>query len=257
MSNQTHYTELEGKDMYGVVGLYRIGRCFGLRANDNTFIKLFQFRNDHEGRHMNVCPSREINVKCKTGEIGTVILNVDHVPFGGLIPYGERYFPCECPVINLAKQEIEIEEHHFDDDDIGGDHYKSFFPQALEEEEFRNSQPQEDPIASDLSEMEITEQVDEDSNNILESEQGADEELCIIPDTERVISQEERDAAAAMVPIRDPTESDTSNSNSVLGVDQPKNSTINSTSEDKFVVSKCTEDSLHSCIQCMVVSKRM
>lgn len=107
---------------------------------------------------------------------------------------------------------------------------------AQEDDDF---QPQEDPIAADT--LEGT------PENIEDSEQGADEELCIIPDTERVISQEEKEAAAALLPAAsESTESEqqTTDSNSTAAVDK-----------DKFLISKSTDETLHSCIQCLLPRK--
>ncbi|CAH1153839.1 unnamed protein product [Phaedon cochleariae] len=56
-----------------------------------------------------------------------------------------------------------------------------------------------DPIASDAF---------ENLNN--DDREGADEELCIIPDTEREISQAEREAASSIPPLRDLTEASAS-----------------------------------------------
>lgn len=101
-----------------------------------------------------------------------------------------------------------------------------------EDEDFQNSQPQEDPIAAD----------EDPKDNIEDSEQGADAELCIIPDTERVISQEEKDAASALLPAADAI-LQTTESSTVID------------SEEKFVITKSTDESLHSCIQCLLPRK--
>lgn len=74
----------------------------------------------------------------------------------------------------------------------------------------------------------------------MESEQGADEELCIIPDTERVISQEEKDAASALI------------TNTEI---QPAESTTQNDIDEKFIISHCTDDAIHSCIQCLLPRK--
>lgn len=127
-----------------------------------------------------------------------------------------------------------------------------------DEDDFTNSQPQEDPIAADEVDIQdatdIPEGADDDSTKDLdEAEQGADEELCIIPDTERVISQEEKEAASAIAPIRDPTEEESSTVSTTS--EQFRNEAEIDTSVEKFVVSNCTDDGIHSCIQCLLVNK--
>ncbi|XP_018326015.1 zinc finger MYM-type protein 3 isoform X2 [Agrilus planipennis] len=111
-----------------------------------------------------------------------------------------------------------------------------------------DDEPQEDPIASDGSDG----QIDEDSNNIDEAEQqGADEELCIIPDTERIISQEEKEAAAAMIPLRDPAEviSAESGSNDSGQLDGA------GASKEKYIVATNTDENVHTCVQCCLPRK--
>ncbi|KAL3289740.1 hypothetical protein HHI36_023137 [Cryptolaemus montrouzieri] len=62
----------------------------------------------------------------------------------------------------------------------------------------------EDPIGGD----------DNDTDNIEPMAEGADEELCIIPDTERVLSQAEKDAACTLSPLKDLADTATNGDNS-------------------------------------------
>ncbi|XP_050497308.1 zinc finger MYM-type protein 3 isoform X2 [Diabrotica virgifera virgifera] len=85
---------------------------------------------------------------------------------------------------------------------------------------------------------------DKDNNR-----EGADAELCIIPDTERVISQAERDAASSMRPLRDISEASTSS--------QVNNTDGSSDKSDgsSIVVFKHDRDDLEVCNQCKLKRK--
>ncbi|KAH0822440.1 hypothetical protein GEV33_000349 [Tenebrio molitor] len=101
---------------------------------------------------------------------------------------------------------------------------------------------EEDPIASD--------------GFINENQEGADEELCIIPDTERVISQEEKEAAFSIPPLRDLTEASSSVDTSEDGTSsiQPSASDLPSSS-NKFIVSKCNIEEFKTCLLCVLKRK--
>ncbi|XP_008200258.1 zinc finger MYM-type protein 3 isoform X2 [Tribolium castaneum] len=102
---------------------------------------------------------------------------------------------------------------------------------------------EEDPIASD--------------GFIPENQEGADEELCIIPDTERVISQEEKEAAFSIPPLRDISEASSSNEVPEDGAtpEPPAASTDASSSTNKFKISKCSNEELQTCLQCVLKRK--
>ncbi|XP_044256741.1 zinc finger MYM-type protein 3 [Tribolium madens] len=102
---------------------------------------------------------------------------------------------------------------------------------------------EEDPIASD--------------GFIPENQEGADEELCIIPDTERVISQEEKEAAFSIPPLRDISEASSSNEITEDGATTvpPVPPTDASSSTNKFKISKCNNEELQTCLQCVLKRK--
>lgn len=65
--------------------------------------------------------------------------------------------------------------------------------------------------------------------------------------------QEVTDAPAGLV-VRDGDEPEATGNttDSVLGLDQFKTSVLVPV-EDKFVISKCSDETLHSCVQCLLV----
>lgn len=104
----------------------------------------------------------------------------------------------------------------------------------------------EDPIAA----------VEAGFETINEIQEGADEELCIIPDTERVISQAEKEAACSITPLRDLLEANVTSDN---GDDSLVNSTGELTKEtavvppETFVIAKSTVEELQTCTECSLV----
>ncbi|XP_056646796.1 zinc finger MYM-type protein 3 isoform X2 [Diorhabda sublineata] len=84
-----------------------------------------------------------------------------------------------------------------------------------------------------------------DSN---ENREGADAELCIIPDTERVISQAEKEAASSIPPLRDIREASAqSQFNDIISPSDHNNSPI--------VVYKYEKDDLQICNECKLKRK--
>lgn len=84
-----------------------------------------------------------------------------------------------------------------------------------------------------------------DSN---ENREGADAELCIIPDTERVISQAEKEAASSIPPLRDIREASVSSqSNDIVSASDHSSSPI--------VVYKYNKDDLQICNECKLKRK--
>ncbi|KAF5289279.1 hypothetical protein FQR65_LT11900 [Abscondita terminalis] len=137
--------------------------------------------------------------------------------------------------------------------------------QDIQDEDFQESAPQEDPIASDDLPAPMEDDVEDlaiPTDEPLTGEQvdegqGASEEMCIIPDTERVISQAEKDAAAGMIPLCDPSESEAFSSDpSSDGVsgevssDKRKSSNI-----ENYIVSLCTDENVNTCLQCCLPRK--
>ncbi|CAG9855419.1 unnamed protein product [Phyllotreta striolata] len=96
-----------------------------------------------------------------------------------------------------------------------------------------------DPIASDSFES---------LNN--EDREGADEELCIIPDTEREISQEERDAASSITPLRDISEATVS-----IQPEENNQEVPEQTSPSPIVIFKYEMDDLQICNECKLKRK--
>lgn len=156
-------------------------------------------------------------------------------------------------------------------------------------DENETSAPEEDPIGvaqpekedesleteDTTSEKEPVTVVSKESIDDIVQGKGADEELCIIPDTEREISQEEKDAATAASKADSPkpaekedtvnensTETDTQKTNNVEDVSkmQGKISVINHVSEapaksDEMKVIALTDSDLaeSECVQCKTV----
>ncbi|XP_072402931.1 zinc finger MYM-type protein 3-like isoform X2 [Diabrotica undecimpunctata] len=104
----------------------------------------------------------------------------------------------------------------------------------------------------DLSEKEKSSNskgVDGSSFDKNDNREGADAELCIIPDTERVISQAERDAASSMRPLRDISEASTSSQ-----VNNTEGSSHQS-GGSSIVVFKHERDDLEVCNRCKLKRK--
>lgn len=122
------------------------------------------------------------------------------------------------------------------------------FTDGVEEDEFQNNEPQEDPIASDDFAPVLMDEDGDDTEQGGDEEQGASEELCIIPDTERIISEEEREAASVLAPLREPTDSDddSSSTSKEALVEEPKDN-------EKYTVSSCIDENVNSCTQCRLV----
>ncbi|KAF5272148.1 hypothetical protein FQA39_LY01230 [Lamprigera yunnana] len=123
-------------------------------------------------------------------------------------------------------------------------------------------QPQEDPIASDniisvSVDNSSKERTDPKLGGQIDNAQGSSEELCIIPDTERVISQAEKDAAASMVPLRDPIDLEMlfndPSSESLPGDSLTEKK--NTANPENYVVSLCTGENVNSCLQCYLPRK--
>lgn len=93
-------------------------------------------------------------------------------------------------------------------------------------------QPQEDPIASDDFQPELDQEQSE--------EQTDSEELCIIPDTKCVLSQEEFEATTLMVPLKDLADNSSADNNSNM-------------SETKYVVLKSNDTKANTCLICKSV----
>ncbi|KAK5650047.1 hypothetical protein RI129_001076 [Pyrocoelia pectoralis] len=129
-----------------------------------------------------------------------------------------------------------------------------------EEENFQENQPQEDPIASDdfvALPLEDDTEPDPSNDEQVDEEQGASEAMCIIPDTERVISQAEKDAVASMVPLRDPTDSSlfsnepsSDGASTDFATDKWKGS-----NPENYVVSRCIDENVNLCMQCCLPRK--
>ncbi|CAH0561946.1 unnamed protein product [Brassicogethes aeneus] len=93
---------------------------------------------------------------------------------------------------------------------------------------------EEDPIGSDAF----------DSLN--EDREGADAELCIIPDSERVITQEEKDAAATIPPLKDIA---TAAETTETSTETPAAAVID------VVISKFEGEDTHQCSECTLQKK--
>ncbi|CAH1980548.1 unnamed protein product [Acanthoscelides obtectus] len=101
----------------------------------------------------------------------------------------------------------------------------------------RRSAMEDDPIASDS--------FDAIGND---DREGADEELCIIPDTEREISQAEKDAASTIPPLRDISAATTEAIDSTI--DSPA-------STDSIIVYKHDKEHLEICNKCKLKRKAL
>lgn len=128
-----------------------------------------------------------------------------------------------------------------------------------DDENFQANQPQEDPIGSDdLIAVTLDEDAEPDAtieDQVVDIEQGASEEMCIIPDTERVISQAEKDAVASMVPLRDPTESELFSNDPSSEATSAESAADKSSNPENYVVSRCTDENVNSCMQCCLPRK--
>ncbi|VEN41958.1 unnamed protein product [Callosobruchus maculatus] len=103
----------------------------------------------------------------------------------------------------------------------------------------KRSAMEDDPIASD------------NFDNICNDDrEGADEELCIIPDTEREISQAEKDAAATIPPLRDISAASSDVQDSTT--DASAQST-----ESSIIVYKHDKEDLEICTKCRLKRKAM
>lgn len=88
------------------------------------------------------------------------------------------------------------------------------------------------------------------------NEEGADEELCIIPDTQRVLSQAEKEAAFSIPPLRDLTEASASTDSLDAAMDdvtQPPPE-MGPASSDKFIIAQCNTEERQTCKQCVLVN---
>nr|CAH7745897.1 unnamed protein product [Callosobruchus chinensis] len=103
----------------------------------------------------------------------------------------------------------------------------------------RRSAMEDDPIASDCFE-----------NIGNDYREGADEELCIIPDTEREISQAEKDAAATIPPLRDISADSSDVMDSAIDP-------IGQSTESSIIVYKHDKEDLEICTKCRLKRKAM
>lgn len=123
---------------------------------------------------------------------------------------------------------------------------------SQEQDEFDN-QPQEDPIASDDFENIVMEDDNDENDQAGDEEQGASEELCIIPDTERVISQEEKDAASIMPLRTEPTENSEGSSKQPSPQAPEETEEVNDSLATKYMATLNTDESDFTCMQCSLV----
>ncbi|KAK9889406.1 hypothetical protein WA026_004680 [Henosepilachna vigintioctopunctata] len=116
-----------------------------------------------------------------------------------------------------------------------------------ENTEFVQVNSEKDDIEKDASKADelLEDPIGGDDNDNLDSmAEGADEELCIIPDTKRVLSQEEKDAACTLNPLKDLAAADS---------EDGENSQNSQNQDTTITVIKYKEQEPRTCHKCLWV----